>query len=800
MLFNNQNILAHYFGNNLAGAIYYNEVQLFPTSLVFTVDTRLAAPTNTFDLLTVPSTHYDFSINWGDGSTERIITTNSKGFNHTYATPGIYTITISTTSLSGFSRPYFFGDNFNNLSAFKVTSINSLGFLQNTDNLSYAWAACRNLSSIPNTGYPSCTSFFYTWRRNTELKVFPLVDTSKGQDFYGAWFDCTSLSEFPVLDFTKATTMRQAWQNCTNLRSFPFNDTFRGNNLNLFGAWSGCLNLTSFNTTNFYNATNFRYAWEGCEALTNFPNISAPNALTFANAWVNCKSLRSFNTTNFPKVNDLTNAWSGCTSLTSFQLTAFPAGTDFSFAWFNCQSFTNFPAISAPQAIAFDNAWKNCINLTNFPSITAPVVYNFNTAWFGCTSLRFFPNIFNIRTTTETTNLFGTFALTNLTSVPLLTGTLGLLNLDQTFVGCAALSNANLFTNIPWNSANQVFDIFANISLTVESYNNLLSSLALSSTISNKDFGFFNARYSPSFQTYKTTLTSRGVSAVDRGIYQDSYTFTGPIDIMLIAGGGGGGSEVNDHGGGGGGAGGVILSSINLQTGTYRFIIGAGGAQNTAGTNTVLSASTGLINLTAFGGGRGGTNQSVNQILSGGSGGGVSFNQTTPLTGSVLGQGFPGGDGLWLPVSTGSQGGGGGAGGTGGDGNRYQPTSTVYNGFGGTGILTSIDGTLKGYAGGGAAGASRSWYSRGSIDGGGRSSEGISLINGGVNTGGGGAGGSADSYIGPNRITTNGGNGGSGIAVIRYTTGTRNISGGTITVSGPQTIHVFTTTGTLTAF
>jgi hypothetical protein len=43
-----------------------------------------------------------------------------------------------------------------------------------------------------------------------------------------------------------------------------------------------------------------------------------------------------------------------------------------------------------------------------------------------------------------------------------------------------------------------------------------------------------------------------------------------------------------------------------------------------------------------------------------------------------------------------------------------------------------------------------------------------------------------------------GGNGGSGVVVVSFVTGTMTATGGTVTTSGGNTIHTFTTSGTFT--
>ena len=134
-----------------------------------------------------------------------------------------------------------------------------------------------------------------------------------------------------------------------------------------------------------------------------------------------------------------------------------------------------------------------------------------------------------------------------------------------------------------------------------------------------------------------------------------SSTFTPPsgasnVEYLVVAGGGGGGRSI-DRTGGGGGAGGVLNgSSFGVTVQAYTVTVGAGGAANTAGSNSVFAT------LTAIGGGRGGQNGSL--ATSGGSGGGGYHNVSDAGKAGTAGQGNAGGSGfdsrmgligIWLP-------------------------------------------------------------------------------------------------------------------------------------------------------
>jgi hypothetical protein len=246
------------------------------------------------------------------------------------------------------------------------------------------------------------------------------------------------------------------------------------------------------------------------------------------------------------------------------------------------------------------------------------------------------------------------------------------------------------------------------------------------------------------------------------------------VNYLVVAGGGGGGATA---GGGGGGGGGLLTSSTTFSTGTaYSITVGSGGpgssVNNVKGTNGVNSSIAVLV--TAIGGGGGSSNNTASAPgSSGGSGGGGA--DAGSLGGSgTLGQGNAGGNGASGPVG----GGGGGAAAVG-----VNAVAATSGGNGGAGSSSSISGSALNYAGGGGGGGTI--QGTGGVGGGGTA--GNPGGNGTANTGGGGGGGG-----------TPGGNGGSGIVIISYV-GTQRGTGGTVTTSGGNTIHTFTSSSTYNA-
>jgi len=216
------------------------------------------------------------------------------------------------------------------------------------------------------------------------------------------------------------------------------------------------------------------------------------------------------------------------------------------------------------------------------------------------------------------------------------------------------------------------------------------------------------------------TLVGNGLYSVVTFSSTGANTFTvnssGYVNILLVGGGGGGGLSTgsSDGGGAGGGGGGyILLTNYYIGAGTYTINVGAGGAVNTNGGNTIFG------NYSAIGGGYGGYGSAgtFNSSGSGGSGGGGYWQSTNTGVGvnspgqSTSQQGNMGGYGYNI-TNINLCGGGGGAGGNGINTTNVGPI--VGNGGAAIAINSA---NLPGYnntiavCGGGGGGSS--WYTTG---------------------------------------------------------------------------------------
>jgi hypothetical protein len=260
-------------------------------------------------------------------------------------------------------------------------------------------------------------------------------------------------------------------------------------------------------------------------------------------------------------------------------------------------------------------------------------------------------------------------------------------------------------------------------------------------------------------------------------------------NYLIVAGGGGGGSSAASvSSGSGGGAGGLLSGSgVTIDTNsTYLVTVGSGGAGGASGSNAGVSGSNSsfsMVSTAAVGGGFGTNNAgSGGGGGNGGNGGSGGGSYATAGTGTA-GQGNNGG------ANAGFGGGGGGASAVGAAG------SGSAGGAGGDGTASSISGTSVTYAGGG--GGSGPAVGAGGSGGGGAGGYGVGVLatNAGVSGTAGLGGGGGGSY---GYSSYAGGSGGSGIVIISYAGATQLMAGGTVTITGGNVIHTFTSSGYLT--
>lgn len=375
-----------------------------PDAFIFVVNTT--SPSQDFRLPLQSSGTYNFTVNWGDNSSDTITVWNQAERTHTYTDAGTYIITcVGTLSYFSISNDAY------DLLTTKVTQWGNTGITT----MHQAFHGCNNLTEIP-AGAPSGPGIatYYRAFAQTGLVTIPAglfsgsfpALTNLSECFY----NCDSLAEIPagLLDnLVAVTSVEELFYSCGLITSIPaglfdnmtsitnFRQVFTGCPITSIpdGLLDYCVNITDI--YNSFNGTSISSIPSGfldnLTALTNVStafrdtNITSVDPLLFqyntlltsvAAIFESCDSLTAIPSGLFDNNVNITNfreVFFGCDLITSIPTGLFDnntAATDFYRCFSNCQItsiptglFDNCPNVNT----TFTETFKSCA-LTAIPA------------------------------------------------------------------------------------------------------------------------------------------------------------------------------------------------------------------------------------------------------------------------------------------------------------------------------------------------------------------------------------------------------------------------------------------------
>jgi surface protein len=293
-----------YSGNiiSVASNLYVYQNITFGLPFVSTWDTTITSGTSTANnqvqLPLVNVGNYNFLVDWGDGTQNIITSWNQPEILHTYATAGVYNITMT-----GLISEWSFGDALFSLfvsDSEKLLSISSWGDLQfGTTGANEYFYQCTNLdlssvSDLPNLSntinldgcFNLCTSLT-TINRSNEW------DVSNITRMIATFVNCTNFnSDITTWDISNVTNMNTMFENASafnqNIGSWDVSNVTNMNrmfqnatafNQNI-GSWD-ISNVTSFidfmngKTDLDYSSANLNSIYNNWSLLSVQPNLTA---------------------------------------------------------------------------------------------------------------------------------------------------------------------------------------------------------------------------------------------------------------------------------------------------------------------------------------------------------------------------------------------------------------------------------------------------------------------------------------------------------------------------------------------
>jgi surface protein len=252
----------------LANNDFVLSIQTTGTDEVFQLTTYDVANTPPYELLV-----YNATVDWGDTNINTITAWNDANRNHTYATPGTYTITVSGTFPC---IAFWVGGGPNAAKVRTVTNLGDVGWVD----INGGFEDCIGLTSFVagDANLSLCRNMRAVFDGCTALTTCDLsnVNSSVNISIEEMFLNCTSLTTINVTNFDTSAVIypNYIFTSCTSLTTIYATTWDTSNMREMEGMFWGCSALTSIDISNwstlgFDFAGDLAYMFENCTALTS---------------------------------------------------------------------------------------------------------------------------------------------------------------------------------------------------------------------------------------------------------------------------------------------------------------------------------------------------------------------------------------------------------------------------------------------------------------------------------------------------------------------------------------------------
>ena len=208
----------------------------------FTINTNLGTG-STFDLPLRSGYNYNFVVDWGDGTTNTIISFDDVDKLHTYSAHGTYQIKIT-----GLCETWYFNNTGDKNKLISIQKFGYTGFIT----MEAAFRGCVNLTTVSDTDGDWCRNVInmqYMFRgctsiTNLNLNKWDLVNVINIRSMFNG---CTSLTSLDIgsWNVSTVTNMSGMFTQCSSLTSLDIGSWNVSTVTNMSGMFAQCSSLTS---------------------------------------------------------------------------------------------------------------------------------------------------------------------------------------------------------------------------------------------------------------------------------------------------------------------------------------------------------------------------------------------------------------------------------------------------------------------------------------------------------------------------------------------------------------------------
>lgn len=343
----------------------------------------------------------NYTVDWGDGTTQNVNSGVKADHQYTYASIsggpislGYKIVVVTITPQSGQNLTAIYlnkrhstqlsvgttgwldiavnapnatvidigGSSENAVSVVEHSMLESAHIRQNAlIDMSHVFRGCRSIKSVCLSNVGTVYSTAYMFYGCSSLEAVPLFNTASVSNMAGMFEGCSNLVSAPTFNTASANNVSYMFWHCVSLQEAPaFN---MSSAVVMEGMLGGCVSLKRILFSNTSSATNMAVMLYDCRALESIPVFDMSSAINVGSMFNNCHSLKFVPELIMNSAVYTEYMFSGCYSLLHVsQISANSAinGEGF-FRW--CYSLVSVAGINFASILTTTNMFENCGSL-----------------------------------------------------------------------------------------------------------------------------------------------------------------------------------------------------------------------------------------------------------------------------------------------------------------------------------------------------------------------------------------------------------------------------------------------------